>query len=126
MTEHDHRIELIEPDQWNAERAAITQMRVWLDDSRPTSVHFTANDLQTIVNAAALQYGIRPECTCPADDWDPNCPTDGSGRGSYCTTTKRDGYGEPWGCFLRLNHKGYCAFQRTTSLPEDHPERGRA
>lgn len=129
----DHRMTLEDPDKFD--KHALTNITRWWGHNTQNRTTFPAsrNELQAIVNAAALQYGIYAECTCRDEDWEPTCPTHGYPElepdPGFCRATKRDGYGALWACFRTDGHDGFShAYQRAAGalLPEGHPARGLA
>jgi hypothetical protein len=56
-------------ERWEKREGYLTRLCLSWSGSATTSTHLTAEDLQEIVNAAARQYRITPECICPPDPY---------------------------------------------------------
>lgn len=62
----EQRIEILPPDEWNAGKGALCQLRVWLNPTQTNGVHLTPASVQQFVNEAATLYGIRAEAPASA------------------------------------------------------------
>lgn len=65
-TDPDRRdVRLEDPaERWEQREGFLTRLVIGWDGSTTTTTQLRAEELQDVVNAAALQYGIRPECLC--------------------------------------------------------------
>ena len=70
----DRRITLDEPDRYYGENH-LTKLSVWWGDSAQnrSATGLSRNELQDIVDAAARQYGVRPQDDRPAPEPCRNC-----------------------------------------------------
>jgi len=69
-TPHRRDVRLEDPrDNWEKREGYLTRLVIGWTDGDTSSTHLRAEDLQTIVNAAARQYRITPECICPPDPY---------------------------------------------------------
>ena len=56
-------------ENWEKREGYLTRLTIGWTDSATSSTQLRAEELQDIVNAAARQYRITPECICPPDPY---------------------------------------------------------